>query len=61
MSIADGAVTITDVQALADQQGLHGPAGSVASTPTIWLVLVGIDEAMLGRIRLARGQARDRA
>ena len=27
-----GAVTITDVQALADQQGLHGPAGTVAST-----------------------------
>ena len=31
VAIADGAVTITDVQALADQQGLHGPAGPVAS------------------------------
>ena len=39
VAIADGAVTITDVQALADQQGLHGPAGSVASTSTIWRVL----------------------
>jgi hypothetical protein len=49
------------VQVLADQQGLHGPAGSVASTPTIWRVLDGIDEAMLGAIRLARAAARDRA
>jgi len=39
VAIADGAVTISDVQALADQQGLHGPVGSVASTPTIWRVL----------------------
>ena len=36
----------------------HGPA---ASTPTIWRVLAGIDAAMLGEIRLARAQARDRA
>ena len=50
VAIADGAVTITDVQALADQQGLHGPAGSVASTSTIWRVLAGIDGAMLTRI-----------
>ncbi len=61
VAIADGAVTISDVQALADQQGLHGPAGSVASTPTIWRVLDGIDTAMLGKIRLARAVARDRA
>jgi len=39
VAIADGAVSISDVQVLADQQGLHGPAGSVASTPTIWRVL----------------------
>ena len=38
VAIADGARTISDVQVLADQQGLHGPAGSVASTPTIWRV-----------------------
>ena len=61
VAIADGAVTISDVQALADQEGLHGPAGSVASTPTIWRVLAGIDDAMLTRIRLARAEARDRA
>ena len=61
IAIADGAVTITDVQALADQEGLHGPAWSVASTVTIWRVLAGVDEAMLGRIRQARAQARDRA
>ena len=61
VAIADGAVTISDVQALADQQGLHGPAGSVASTSTIWRVLAGIDETMLGRIRQARAEARDRA
>ena len=61
VAIADGAVTISDVQTLADQQGLHGPTGSVASTPTIWRVLDGIDEAMLAKIRLARAQARDRA
>ena len=61
VAVADGAVTITDVQALADQQGLHGPAGSVASTSTIWRVLAGVDETMLGRIRQARAEARDRA
>ena len=49
------------VQAPADQQGLHGPAGPVASTPTIWRVLAGIDTAMLGQIRQARAEARDRA
>lgn len=61
VAIADGATTITDIQALADQQGLHGPAGSVASTSTIWRVLAGIDTAMLGRVRLAVAAARDRA
>ena len=61
VAIADGAVTISDVQALADQQGLHGPAGSVASTSTIWRVLDGIDASMLADIRRARATARDRA
>jgi len=63
VAIADGAVTITDVQALADQQGLHGPAGSVASTPTIWRVLAGIANTpgMLAAIRQGRAAARDRA
>ena len=63
VAIADGAVSISDVQVLADQEGLHGPAGSVASTPTIWRVLAGIANApgMLAAIRQARAQARDRA
>ncbi len=61
VAIADGARTISDVQVLADQQGLHGPAGSVASTPTIWRVLAGIDTQMLDAIRLARAAARERA
>ena len=61
VAIADGTVTITHVQALAGQEGLPDPAGSVASTSTIWRVLAGIDQTMLGAIRLARAQARDRA
>jgi len=61
VAIADGAVTSTDVQALADQEGLHGPAGSVASNSTIWRVLAGIDTSMLAQIRQARAEARDRA
>jgi len=63
VAIADGAVSISDVQALADQQGLHGPAGSVASTPTIWRVLVDIANSagMLVAIRQDRAEARDRA
>ncbi len=63
VAVADGAVTTSDVQTLADQQGLHGPAGSVASTPTIWRVLdaVAHTPGMLAKIRLARAEARDRA
>lgn len=61
VAIADGAVTISDVQALADQDGLHGPAGSVASTATIWRVLADVDPAMLAEIRQGRATARDRA
>jgi len=62
VAIADGAVTSSDVQALADQQGLHGPAGSVASTPMIWRVLAGVANApgMLAAIRQAWADARDR-
>ena len=41
VAIADGARSISDVQSLADQQGLHGPSGSVASTATFWRVLAG--------------------
>jgi hypothetical protein len=63
VAIADGAVTISDLQTLADQQEVHGPAGSVASTPTIWRVLdaVANTPGMLAALRLAHAQARDRA
>ena len=61
VAIANGARSISDVQSLADQEGLHGPSGSVASTATIWRVLAGIDGAMLAEIRRARAVARDRA
>ena len=52
---------------MADHEGLRGPAGTVASTSTIWRVLaaIGSDEKaggeMLTRIRLARAEARDHA
>ena len=58
VAIADGAETISDVQALADQPGLHGP---VASTATIWRVLDGVDADLLDELRLARAGARERA
>ncbi len=58
VAIADGAETISDVRALADQPELHGP---VASTATIWRVLDGIDAEVLAGMRGARAQARDRA
>ena len=31
VAIADGAVTISDIQAMADHEGLHGPAGTVTT------------------------------
>ena len=58
VAIADGAETISDVQALADQPGLHG---LVASTATIWRVLDGVDADLLDELRLARAGARERA
>ncbi len=58
VAIADGAETISDVQALADQPDLHGP---VASTATIWRVLEGVDAEVLGLLRSARATARERA
>jgi len=58
VAIADGGETITDLQTLSDQPGLHGP---VASTATAWRVLDGVDEAMLTQLRTARAAARDRA
>jgi len=47
VAIAHSARSISDVQTLANQQGLFGPAESVASTATVRRVLAGIDLAML--------------
>ena len=58
VAIADGAETISDVQALAEQPDLHG---QVASTATIWRVLDGIDGDVLNLVRIARAQTRERA
>jgi hypothetical protein len=58
VAIADGAETISDVQALGDQPALHGP---VASTATVWRVLEGVDTGVLAGLRAARAQARERA
>ena len=51
VAIADGAMTISDVQALADQQGLHGPAGQHRLDPD--------DLAGPGRYRERSGDARE--
>jgi hypothetical protein len=57
--IADGVRTISDLQVLADQRGLHGSAGLVASTPMIWRVLNSSDTQMLAQH--VRGHAEARA
>ena len=58
VAIADGAETITDLQALGDQPELHGP---VASTATAWRVLAGVDAGVLAELRRGRAAARERA
>lgn len=55
VAIADGAETISDVQALADQSVL---AGQLASTATIWRVLAAVDAEVLAGLRAARAVAR---
>jgi Transposase DDE domain group 1 len=55
--LADGGEAIADIAALSDQPDLHGP---VASAPTAWRVLAGIDEVRLGDLRRARAVARER-
>jgi hypothetical protein len=56
--LADGGEAICDIAALTDQPALHGP---VASAPTAWRVLAGIDEHRLAGLRRARAAARERA
>ena len=56
--LAGGGVCVSDMAALRDQPVLFG---TVASDPTIWRVLNGIDDETLVALRRARGQARARA
>lgn len=54
--LPDGGETITDLTVLRDQSEVFGP---VASTPTAWRLLAGVDERVLERLRSARAQARE--
>jgi hypothetical protein len=54
--LADGGQAIADLAVLRDQPGLFG---AVASDPTAWRVLAGLDERLLGRMRAARAAARE--
>ena len=55
--LADGGEAIADLAVLRNQPELFG---SVASDPTGWRVLDGVDDAALARIRAARARARER-
>jgi hypothetical protein len=46
--LADGGQAISDLALRRDQPGVFGP---VASTPTAWRLLAGIDPVMLARLR----------
>lgn len=54
--LADGGEAIADLALLRDQTEVFGP---VASTPTAWRLLAGIDPAALTRLRSARAAARE--
>lgn len=56
--LADGGEAICDLAVLRDQSDLFG---SVASDPTAWRVLAGIDAGALARLRTARAAARELA
>jgi hypothetical protein len=58
VTLADGGEAISDLAVLRDQAGLFG---DVASDPTAWRVLSGIDSAVLARLRQARAVARELA
>jgi hypothetical protein len=58
VSVADGADAISGIAVLRDREELHGP---VASMPTTWRVLDRVDADHLGRVREARGTAREAA
>jgi len=54
--LADGGETITDLALLRDQPEVFGP---IASNPTAWRLLAGIDPAALGALRATRATARE--
>ncbi|MEV8099831.1 IS1380 family transposase [Kitasatospora sp. NPDC085879] len=54
--LADGGEAIRDLAVLRDQ---HQVFGSVASTPTAWRVLAGIDTTALSALRAARALTRE--
>lgn len=54
--LADGGEAIRDLALLRDQQQVFGP---VASIPTAWRVLAGIDTQALKALRAARAAARE--
>jgi DDE family transposase len=56
VAVADGATTISDVAALADQAALFG---SVASDSTCWRLLERLDTVQLGALGRARAAARE--
>jgi Transposase DDE domain group 1 len=56
--LAGGGRCVADMAALRDQPGLFG---RVASAPTIWRALDGIDDGVLDGLRAARAAARARA
>ncbi len=53
--LAGGGECVSDLAALRDQPALFG---QVASAPTTWRVLHGIDDAVLDALRRGRAQAR---
>ncbi|MEV7360865.1 IS1380 family transposase, partial [Kitasatospora sp. NPDC091276] len=54
--LADGGEAIADLAVLRDQRDVFGP---VASAPTAWRVLAGIDAAALNALRAARARTRE--
>ncbi len=56
--LADGGEAIADLALLRDQAEVFGP---IASNPTAWRLLAGIDPAALGALRAARATAREAA
>ena len=56
--LADGGEAIADLAVLRDQAQMFGP---VASDPTAWRLLSDLDSMGLGRLCVARAQARELA